>query len=76
LRAEFYELPAKQTQWRAFLRKSGLKADSSLKEIIEVIREFVMPVVNGVFKRDKENEMWQPGGPWEKNRKTNSFLPR
>jgi len=31
LQADFYELPSKQTQWRAFLRKSGLKADSSLR---------------------------------------------
>lgn len=70
LRAEFYELPAKQTQWGAFLRKSELKADSSLKEIIEVIREFLMPVVGGVLKWDEENQVWQPGGPWGKNRKT------
>lgn len=70
LRAEFYELPAKQTQWRAFLRKSGLKADSSLIEIIEVIREFVTPVVDGILKGDEENKVWQPGGPWGKNRKT------
>ncbi len=69
LRAEFYEPPAKQTQWRAFLRKSGLTADSSLKEIIEVIREFVMPVVDGVWKRNQENEMWQPGGPWGKDQR-------
>jgi predicted nucleotidyltransferase component of viral defense system len=70
LRTEFYELPTKQTQWRAFLRKGGLKADSSLQEIIEVIREFVMPVVDGVLKGDEENQVWQPGGPWGKNRKT------
>jgi predicted nucleotidyltransferase component of viral defense system len=70
LRTEFYELPTKQTQWRAFLRKSGLKADPSLQEIIEVIREFVMPVVDGVLKGDEENQVWQPGGPWGKNRKT------
>jgi predicted nucleotidyltransferase component of viral defense system len=70
LRTEFYELPKKQTQWRAFLQKSELKADSSLKEIIEVIREFVLPVVDGVLKGDEENEVWHPGGPWGKNRKT------
>lgn len=66
LRAEFYELPAKQTQWRAFLRKSGLKADSSLKEIIEVIRELLMPVVGGMLKGNGENQLWQSGGPWRK----------
>ncbi len=70
LRTEFYELPTKQTQWRAFLRKSKLKADSSLKEIIEVIREFLMPLVDGVLKGNEENQVWQPGGPWGKNRKT------
>ena len=70
LRAEFYELPTKQTQWGAFLRKTVLKADSSLQEIIKVIREFVMPVVDGVLKGDEENQVWQQGGPWGKNRKT------
>jgi hypothetical protein len=64
---DFYELPAKQTQWRAFLRKSGLKADSSLKEIIEVVREFVMSVVDGILRGDAENKVWQPGGPWRKD---------
>jgi hypothetical protein len=69
LRAEFYELPTKQAQWGAFLRKGGLKADSSLKEIIEVIREFVLPVVDGVLNGDEENEVWRPGGPWRRNRR-------
>ena len=69
LQADFYELPSKQTQWRAFLRKSGLKADSSLKEIIEVVREFVMPVVDGILKGNSEKKVWQPGGPWRKGRK-------
>jgi hypothetical protein len=70
LRAEFYELPAKHTQWRAFLRKSGLKADSSLKQTIEAIREFLIPLVDGVLRGNEENQLWQPGGPWGKNRKT------
>ncbi|MGB6383584.1 MAG: nucleotidyl transferase AbiEii/AbiGii toxin family protein [Terriglobales bacterium] len=70
LRTEFYELPMKQTQWRAFLQKSKLKADSSLKEIIEVIREFLMPLVDGILKGYEENQVWRPGGPWGKNRKT------
>ena len=69
LRAAFYDLQTKQTQWGAFLRKSGLKADSSLREIIAVIREFVLPVVDGVLKGNEENEVWQPGGPWRRNRR-------
>ncbi|MBV9483460.1 MAG: nucleotidyl transferase AbiEii/AbiGii toxin family protein [Acidobacteria bacterium] len=47
--ADFHQLPSKQTQWKAFLRKSGLKADSSLEETIEVIREFVMPAAGSFF---------------------------
>jgi Nucleotidyl transferase AbiEii toxin, Type IV TA system len=68
LQADFYELPTKQTQWRAFLRKSGLKADSSLKEIVELIGEFVMPAVDSLLKEDAETKVWQPGGPWRTDR--------
>jgi predicted nucleotidyltransferase component of viral defense system len=65
LQMDFYQLPSKQTQWKAFLRKSGLNADSSLEETIRVIREFVMPVVEGITKRDRENKTWQAGGSWK-----------
>jgi len=53
LQVDFYKLPGKQTQWKAFLTKSGLKADCSLEETIKVIREFVMPVVEGISKVDR-----------------------
>jgi hypothetical protein len=75
-RTDFYELPAKQTQWKAFLLKSGLKADSSLREIIEVIRELILPVVDGVLETDEENEVWQQGGPWRGAGDSNSGLSR
>ena len=64
--SDFYELPAKQTQWKAFLRKSGLKADSSLREIIEIVEAFVMPIVNDIRKKNSEARLWKPGGPWKK----------
>ena len=65
LQMDFYKLPSKQMQWKAFLRKSGLKADSSLEETIQVIREFVMPVIEGISKGDREKKIWQAGGPWK-----------
>jgi len=65
LQKDFHDLPSKQTQWRAFLRKSGLHAESSLEETIQVIREFVMPVVEGILKGDREKKIWQAGGPWK-----------
>jgi hypothetical protein len=63
--ADFHQLPNKQTQWKAFLRKSGLNANSSLEEAIRIIREFVMPVVEGISKGDREKKNWQAGGPWK-----------
>ena len=65
LQTDFYRLPSKQTQWKAFLRKSGLNAKSSLEETIGVIREFVMPVVEGISKGDREKKIWQAEGPWK-----------
>jgi Nucleotidyl transferase AbiEii toxin, Type IV TA system len=65
---DFFDLPNKQTQWRAFLRKSGLKADSSLKEIVRVIELFVMPTLKGISKKDTDEKVWQ-GGPWKKRGK-------
>jgi hypothetical protein len=62
-----------------FLRNSGLKADSSLKEIVRVIGEFVMPVVESILKRDTEQKAWQAGGNWKKvsglDRFTSSVAP-
>src|SRR5580658_4423255 len=63
LRADFYDLPAKQTQWQAFLRKSGLRANSSLHKIILIIQMFVMPVVEGILKKDIKAKVWPTAGP-------------
>jgi hypothetical protein len=60
---DFYDLPAKQMQWRAFLRRSGLRAGSSLREITYIIEMFVMPVVEGILKNDIEAKVWPAGGP-------------
>jgi hypothetical protein len=68
LRADFFDLPNKQTQWRAFLRKSGLKADSFLKEIVRMIEPFVMPILEGIAKKDTDENVRQ-GGPWKKRGK-------
>ncbi len=63
--ADFHQLPTKQAQWKAFLGKSGLNANSSLEEMIRLILEFVMPVVEGISKGDREKKIWPPGGPWK-----------
>jgi len=65
LKTDFYKLPSKQTQWKAFLRKSGLNVESSLEEAIGVIRELVMPIVEGISKGNRKKKIWQAGGPWK-----------
>ena len=62
--ADFYDLSSKQTQWEAFLRKSGLKAESSLRKVIETIAAFVMPVVLGILRKEAQTRTWKPLGPW------------
>lgn len=51
----------KQTQWSAFARRLGSR--SSLQEVVERVRSFVMPVVTVTVVH------WKPGGPWEVGRK-------
>jgi predicted nucleotidyltransferase component of viral defense system len=63
--ADFHQSPNKQTQWKAFLKKSGLTATSSLEETIRIIREFVMPVLEGISKAGLEKKVWPAGGPWK-----------
>lgn len=63
--ADFWQSPNKQTQWKAFLRKSGLNANSSLEETIRILREFMMPVVDGISKGGTRKKIWRPGGQWK-----------
>jgi len=62
---EFSASPAKQTQWRAFLRKSGLEADASSQDVTNAINEFLMPVVEGILRKRTIPSFWRPGGPWK-----------
>lgn len=69
LSADFYGPPTKQAQWRAFLRKSGLDANTSLQEVIQAVEKFVMPAVERIWTGHREEKLWQPGGPWKSPKK-------
>jgi hypothetical protein len=62
---QFSASPAKQTQWRAFLRKSGLEADASLQDVANALHEFLMPVMEGILRKRTIPLVWRPGGPWK-----------
>jgi predicted nucleotidyltransferase component of viral defense system len=61
---EFSASPAKQTQWRAFVRKSGLEANASLQDVANSLDQFLMPVVEGILRKRTIPSLWRPGGPW------------
>jgi hypothetical protein len=65
LTAEFGEAPGKQTQWRAFLKKSGLNASESLNNVVEELDQFVMPIVEGITSNKTLGYTWRPRGPWQ-----------
>lgn len=65
LTTEFGEAPGKQTQWKAFLTKSGLNASGSLNDVVKELHEFVMPVVQGITSSKTLDHTWRPRGPWK-----------
>ena len=62
--AEFCNAPTKQTQWNAFLKKSGLKGSESLADVVRIIDAFVMPSVEAIHTKKAFARSWRPGGPW------------
>lgn len=64
LTSEFYDLPAKQIQWTAFLRKSGLKSTESLHGVATYLKSFLAPPVEALQRRAVFGNIWHNGGPW------------
>lgn len=63
---EFYEAPQKQSQWAAFLRKSGLSGAGSLGEIVEVLRTFLLPVIISLQRDELFEDRWTARGHWQR----------
>jgi hypothetical protein len=65
LSAEFGENPMKQTQWRAFGRKT-FKADdgAELGRVVDFLSDFLMPVLRAVENDSEFKGSWPKGGPW------------
>ncbi len=62
---EFSGNPAKQTQWRAFVRRLGIKnANLSLQDVVKALRGFLLPPVKALLRDEKFQKNWPPGGPW------------
>ncbi len=59
----FADNATKQTQWRAFLRKSRLEADD-LSGAVRVIAAFVMPPAEAAAHGRSFTDTWVPGAGW------------
>ena len=69
LTAAFHSASAKQTQWRAYLRKNRIEGEvPPLDEVTNQIQAFVMPAVDALVDGRPFAKRWSPGGPWQDER--------
>jgi len=56
--------PARAMQWRAFVRRSRLKSESSLDELVAQVRDFSSAPLSAAARPIEFPRQWKPGGPW------------
>lgn len=65
LQAEFAENPTKQTQWKAFLRRTVPgHSNTELHEVVLAIREFLAPVLESILLGQTPDLHWTPENRW------------
>jgi predicted nucleotidyltransferase component of viral defense system len=65
LTSSFSELPAKQTQWQAFLRRAGLTdLNLGLTPLVETLAEFVSPLLVALRDEQPVKLVWTPDVGW------------
>jgi len=65
LTEEFAASPIKTTQWRAFLRRSRLEAETELPAVVADLREFLIPPATAAAAAQSFALSWTDGGPWD-----------
>ena len=60
----FADVEAKPEQWRAFLRKNGLK-EIELAAVVSEIAAFLAPAIDAAADNRPFTAVWPPGGPWQ-----------
>jgi hypothetical protein len=67
LTSRFGSDPARQTQWRGFLRKSNLNAaPQDFPAVLQAIADFLEPVARAVQTREILAARWRAPGPWKR----------
>lgn len=62
---EFAGDQQKQTQWKAYLRRSGLQTTNELELVIGNLREFLALPLTAAAGSEPFNKLWKDGGPWK-----------
>ena len=61
----FAKDPAREVQWRAFIRRTGLdNAPASFQEVVDTIAAFLGPVVATLATGKDFQKTWKAPGPW------------
>lgn len=63
---DFARMPERIPQWRAFVKRARIPADTSdLAGIVNRVRTFVLPPFNAAQDRRRFESSWPAGGPWQ-----------
>ena len=63
-RVEFFEDQNKNRQWQAFLKRNRLEGPEKLADVVEVLRQFIMPPVSALHDGEYL-KVWKPGAGWD-----------
>lgn len=58
--------PIKNTQWNAFVRKNQpWIEESKLSDVLMLLKNFLMPPLSSLIRKDEFSLGWRPGGQWK-----------
>jgi predicted nucleotidyltransferase component of viral defense system len=59
-------LKDKQTQWKAFLKRTGLDTQATFKDVLDAIHTFLFPIYGSILKQGEFPYSWNhSSGQWE-----------
>ncbi len=65
LREEFAEDSIIRERWLAFLKNMDIDSEEfSLYDLLDQIRNFILPVINSIIDEEQNNKTWEPEEGW------------
>jgi hypothetical protein len=69
LTAAYWDNPSRPAQIRAFARRAALAVgEEPGREILAVLRPFLLPILDDLRRGAAMSGTWPPGGPWGRKR--------